>query len=114
MRVCSIPGCPEIHNGASSRCEKHTREAKQAHWDKTRAYSSRGHRTFRDAVLRREPICVLCQLRQATVADHHPRSRKELESLLLNPNDPAYGRGLCVPCHNASTARLQPGGWNAR
>lgn len=114
MRVCSIPGCPEIHNGASSRCEKHTREAKQAHWDKTRAYSSRGHRTFRDAVLRREPICVLCGVAQSTVADHHPKGRDELLALGLNPDDARYGRGLCKPCHDKATAHTQPGGWNNR
>lgn len=113
-RVCSTPGCPNIHDGATSRCPTHEGQAKRTHWEKTRAYSTKGHRQFRAHVLRRDPICVLCELRESTVADHHPRSRRELEALGLNPNNPDYGRGLCVPCHNAETAAHQPGGWNAR
>jgi 5-methylcytosine-specific restriction protein A len=63
-------------------------------------------------VLNRDPICVLCELRQSTVADHYPLSRKELLEQGMNPNDPNRGRGLCVTCHNRETAVNQPGGWN--
>lgn len=114
MRVCSVPGCPTIHDGPGSRCIEHTREADKRRGTATeRGYTGKGHRAFRNGVLNRDPICVLCEVRQATVADHHPRSRKELEALALNPNDPAFGRGLCKHCHDTETARHQPGGWNA-
>ena len=115
MRVCSVVGCPNIYARAEgSRCPKHRTEAKKKHWEKTRAYSTKGHRQFRSAVLTADPVCVVCQVAQSTVADHHPRSRRELEELGLNPNDPRYGRGVCKPCHDRSTAEHYPAGWNAR
>lgn len=115
MRVCSIHGCPTIYDGTASRCPVHEHEGKQAHWDKTKEYNTKGHRiTFRLAVLRRDPICVICGVKQATVADHYPRSRVELIDLGLDPNDPQYGRGLDKQCHDRETARNQPSGWNTR
>ena len=114
-RICSKPGCPAIHDGATgSRCPDHTKAANKEHWARTRAYSSKGHREFRAQVLARDQVCVLCRLRVATVADHYPKSRQDLEQLGMNPDDPAHGRGLCEPCHNTETAHNQPGGWNAR
>lgn len=79
-----------------------------------RAYWTRAHRRrFRQAVLDRDPLCVSCG-RVATVADHWPRTRKQLIEAGEDPNDPAFGRGLCVSCHNKWTARSMPGGWNRR
>ncbi|TDE02854.1 hypothetical protein E1269_21390 [Jiangella asiatica] len=52
--------------------------------------------------------------RPSTDADHHPLSRRELIAAGLNPDDPKHGRGLCSLCHKRSTAKHQPGGWNAR
>lgn len=113
MRVCSVPGCPAIYDGTRSRCPTHYREADKGRGTATqRGYTTRGHQSFRRAVLTRDPICVLCGLRQATIADHHPLSRKELLDLALNPNDPTRGRGLCKPCHDTETAHNQPGGWH--
>ena len=116
MRVCSVSGCPTLYPSTEgSRCQAHRRQADKARGTATeRGYTSRGHRYFRNAVLTRDPICVTCDLSESTVADHYPRSRKELLELGLNPNDPAYGRGLCANCHNAETAQHQPGGWNTR
>ena len=113
MRVCSVHGCPEISE--ATRCPRHRRVADSERGTATqRGYNSAGHRRFRDAVLDRDPICVGCSRAQSTVADHYPRSRRELEESGLDPNDPEYGRGLCAPCHNAATAVNQPGGWNDR
>lgn len=49
----------------------------------------------------RDPICVRegCD-EPSVVADHYPRTRRELVRLGLDPDDPRYGRGLCVSCHN--------------
>ena len=114
-RLCSTPNCPDVHNLPSSRCPAHEQQAKQSHWDRSKAYNTKGHRVrFRLAVLRRDPICILCQQRESNEADHWPRSREELLTLHLDPNDPQYGRGLCAPCHKAQTAAHQPGGWNQR
>ena len=97
-----------------SKCRAHRRAADKARGTATeRGYTSRGHRYFRNAVLQRDPICVTCGLRESTVADHYPRSRKELLEQGDNPNEPTFGRGLCKPCHDVETAQHQPGGWHA-
>lgn len=115
MKVCNRPGCPNLFKGKGGRCPEHNREARRARTDNA-VYSSTGHRTFRRQVLTRDPICVLCRTNRATVADHHPHSRRELEAAGLNPNDPRYGRGLCHPCHSIETANnpTQRGGWANR
>ena len=116
MRVCSVHGCGEIyprHEG--TRCATHRAEADRRRGTATeRGYTSKGHQAFRRAVISADPVCVACRLRPSTIADHYPHSRKELIELSLNPNDPAYGRGLCKPCHDRETAANQPGGWNQR
>lgn len=114
MRVCSVHRCPNLYPASEgSRCQAHRREADRARGTATqRGYAGRGHKTFRSAVLTRDPICVLCELRQSTVADHYPLSKRELEALGLNSNDPQRGRGLCKPCHDTETAHNQPGGWH--
>jgi 5-methylcytosine-specific restriction protein A len=115
MRVCSVPGCPELYDGTHSRCPNHRKQADKARGTaRDRGYNTPGHRAFRAAVLAKHPICVLCNRALSTVADHYPRSRKELIAQGLNPNDPDAGRGLCKPCHDRHTAQAQPGGWNAR
>jgi len=114
VRVCSQPGCPTIYpDGEGSRCAAHRKEADRARGTAhERGYTSPGHQAFRAAVLHRDPICVECNNRFSTVADHYPLSRKELLDRGLNPNNPDAGRGLCKPCHDHSTATAQPGGWN--
>ncbi len=120
LKTCSQVGCPELVE--KGRCDSHKREAEQRRGTATeRGYGHRHRESFRKAVLRRDPLCR-CQDAHAkhcagyaasTVADHHPRDRRELERLGLNPNDPQYGRGLCAPCHGWHTSQAQPGGWNA-
>jgi 5-methylcytosine-specific restriction enzyme A len=113
-RVCGQPGCATTYDGNQSRCDEHLTRAKKAHWQDTKVYKSAGHREFRCVVLERDPICVLCHLMAATVADHWPKSRKDLILLGFNPDDPRFGRGLCRSCHNTQTAQHQPGGWANR
>lgn len=115
LTPCTQPGCPVLTD--SGRCSQHRRLADQARGSATeRGYTGRGHRRFRLAVLRRDRCCVLCaaehRFTPATVADHFPRSRRELLAAGLDPNDPRYGRGLCEAHHNSETARHQPGGWH--
>jgi len=97
----------------------HNRQAENARGTTgDRGYSTPGHRKFRKAVLRRDPFCK-CEgedchpedpetgacLRVSTVADHWPKSRKQLLAERLDPNDPICGRGLCASCHSRETAR---------
>lgn len=81
----------------------------------TRRGYGRAHRTrFRPGVLARDPVCVICNLRVSTVADHYPLSRRELVDAGMDPDDPVHGRGLCAPCDRRQTAQRQPGGWADR
>ena len=110
MRVCNVPGCPTLTD--QPRCPTHTKAADQARGTATqRGYTSPRHRRFRRLVLKRDPICVICGA-IATVADHYPMSRRDLEANGLDPDDPTRGRGLCSTCHARETARNQPGGWH--
>ena len=112
LTVCSRPGCAELTTGG--RCDGCKREAEQARGSASRRGYGRTHENrFRKAVLDRDPVCRLCGKAASTVADHWPLSRRELVAKGLDPNDPQRGRGLCKPCHDRSTGRLQPGGWNA-
>lgn len=77
-------------------------------------YKTTAHtRRFRQGVLRRDPLCVLCGA-VATVADHWPKTRRQLLADGDDPNDPDHGRGLCWSCHSRQTAAATPGGWNNR
>ena len=113
MRVCSVPGCPELYGDGKSRCPTHRKEADRARGTTSeRGYSTRGHRAFRNDVLMRDPICALCHAAQSTVADHYPLSRKQLIEHGMDPDNPDAGRGLCKKCHDTETATNQPGGWH--
>lgn len=113
MAVCSMPGCPEFTQGG--RCDEHKREAERQRGSSTRrGYGASHRRRFRAAVLARDPVCVLCRQAPSRHADHHPLSRRELETAGAEPDDPRHGRGLCGPCHSRETAQAQPGGWHAR
>lgn len=129
MKVCPCLGCP-AHDGScpeivpSGRCDPCQGQAEQRRGTAAqRGYSGRGHDSFRNGVLRRDPLCVCTEqshghgprcFTPSTDADHHPKDRNELVRLGLNPNDPKHGRGLCSPCHKRETAANQPGGWNRR
>lgn len=116
VRVCSQHGCPTIYpTSEGSRCSEHRKQADKARGTAAhRGYNSRGHKDFRAAVLNASPLCSLCGREFALVADHYPLGRDELIARGMNPNDPAYGRGLCRKCDSTQTADRQPGGWNRR
>ena len=113
-RICSVPGCPEILPKAG-KCAAHARAADRARGTfRERGYRA-GHDRFRAAILAAEPRCRLCPA-PATVADHWPRSRRELVAAGADPDDPRHGRALCASCHGRETqaAPDQRGGWNQR
>jgi 5-methylcytosine-specific restriction protein A len=127
-KVCSTSSCPEIVPAGTSRCPRCDTAADRARGTAAeRGYNSRGHRNFRTQVLTKNPLCVCTDRTKtaghnhgracgavSTVADHYPRSRKELQALGLNADDPAFGRGLCKRCHDYHSSQAQPGGWNTR
>ena len=112
--VCPVAGCAELTEGG--RCAKHKAEADRARGTSAeRGYNSRQWRATRRALLRRDKDCRVCGQEPATVADHYPRSRKELLEMGVSDPDALYRlRGLCARCHSKETAKHQPGGWNRR
>lgn len=109
-----MPSCGTLFNGTGGRCPTHAKAARAQRVD-NKPYGTKAHQDFRRAVLTRQPTCAIPGCNEAsTVADHHPRTRRELQDAGLNPNDPQYGRGLCTPHHNTHTARTSPGGWHAQ
>lgn len=122
LKVCSCIRC-DAHDGScpeivpAGRCTACDTAADRKRGTAADRGYTRGHRTFRTAVLRRDPICVIPGCYQPSKhADHHPQDRRELVALGLNPNDPQYGRGLCASHHSSETAAnpAQRGGWNVR
>jgi 5-methylcytosine-specific restriction enzyme A len=105
-RPCRKCGQPATAGGL---CERHKAQ-QRAHIDdqrgtaRQRGYDETHSRRFRQSVLDRDGwTCAVCG-DEATVADHHPLTRRELEARGFNPNNPDYGRALCIPCHNRHTA----------
>lgn len=111
-RVCT--DCKAIHSGDRNPCRTCRVKRDRARRPSGNPYATPGHRAFRSAVLTRDPICVLCRVARSTVADHYPIERVDLVEQGLDPNDPKRGRGLCKLCHDRSTARRKPAGWNER
>ena len=96
-RVCSYRGCPELVTDGL-RCEKHPypKRVYKTHrlTNKQRGYGVE-HRRWRDAVLKRDPVCVDCKATRSTEAHHIDgnTSNRELDN----------GMGLCRLCHNRRT-----------
>lgn len=115
-RPCATPGCPNLTDKGTSRCDTCQRD-RDANYRKRRDptthkhYNSKAHRRFRRLVLDRDRLCVLCG-DIATDADHYPKDLRQLLADGDNPNDPANGRGLCRSCHSRETIRLGQGGWS--
>lgn len=81
-----------------------------------RGYGADHRNRFRAGVLDKHPNCVICLedlvFTPTTVADHWPKTRRQLIADGQDPDDPANGRGLCKQHHDQHTARTSPGGWN--
>lgn len=108
--TCTHPGCLEVATDGHGRCTPHQRRAPDTRpGPRERGYGGAHETRFRPGVLRRDPWCVdpdhvHDQPVRATVADHHPRTRRELVLAGDDPDDPRHGRGLCAPCHSRITA----------
>lgn len=115
LTTCPVPDCPELTEGGPCAGCRRQRERQRGSASR-RGYGKRHRQRFRRQVLARDICCVLCRSEDkwtlATVADHWPLSRRELEERGLDADDPARGRALCKRHHDQETARNQPGGWN--
>lgn len=114
LSVCTTPGCP--HLTLDGKCTEHKRAAEQQRGTSAqRGYGGPQWQAARRAVLRRDRVCVVCNVARSTVADHYPTSRRELVEQGAQDPDALYRlRGVCRSCHSKETARYQPGGWNLR
>lgn len=109
---CSTPGCPG-HTADGGRCARcrGTRLFVERAGD-AEVYTRRPWRARRLEYLADHPFCLLCRA-PATVPDHYPVSRRVLVAAgVADPDADERLRPLCARCHNSSTARRQPGGWN--
>lgn len=113
LTVCNRKGCTTKIPQGQGRCDACATQADRERRPHGNPYATRGHLLFREAVLTRDPVCVICDIRLSTVADHYPIERVDLVAAGKDPNDPAAGRGLCDQCHREHTAATSPGGWNA-
>jgi 5-methylcytosine-specific restriction protein A len=106
---CTRCGQPVVRSG---KCQKHLDQYERRRGSATdRGYGRRHRDTFRPGVLaQNNGMCVWpeCTAR-ASVADHYPRTRRELVAAGLDPDDPRHGRPLCAPHHNAWTASTSAG-----
>jgi len=100
MAICSQPGCPAIVTRGT--CPQHTTP------DRRPSAAARGYgpkwRRIRAQFLKHHPRCALCPA-PATVADHHPLTRRQLLEV-GDPHPDAWHhlRPLCEPCHARHTA----------
>lgn len=112
---CSTPGCrgQAARDGRCATCRVRRRGGIEA----ARGTASQRGYGVRWSATRRQYLathiwCVLCGA-VATIADHHPISRRDLIAAgVEDPDTDERLRPLCDPCHHVQTARLQPGGWH--
>jgi 5-methylcytosine-specific restriction enzyme A len=111
---CTIPGCPgRSASAVPGPCPVHARNRARARGGSTaQGYGPVWYRR-RNLYLTRHRWCVLCG-RPAVIADHWPRSRKQLiRDGVSDPDADQYLRPVCDPCHRHRTGLDQPGGWRA-
>lgn len=100
-KPCSQPGCGVLVRDGTSRCGKHQREAWAKKPTVTKRITGRKLQAMRQALFRRDPLCVHCFkagiVELATQRDHIVA----LEEGGQDTDDNT--QGLCAPCHEAKS-----------
>ena len=113
MRYCSAPFCSELVQ--TGRCKKHEREVDRAikvqTADRRAIYNSAQWQGTRRAVLERDPVCTWQSgcMRISEVADHYPRSLRQILDAGDDPFSEDACRGLCASHHSKATREEQQG-----
>lgn len=107
--ACKAPLCGE-HAAERGYCVQHAKENPPLKFSRFGAnllwkhlyntpawkHPITGMRRF---ILNRDPVCVECNKRASTIADHVRDHRGDLRLFM----DPLNIRGICKPCHDAKT-----------
>lgn len=101
-KPCSYPGCRELTDGRSSRCEKHPRQAWAGNaTSQGRRITGRRLQAAREKLFREQPLCVECErngrVRAATIRDHTVPLAEGGEDVEGNT------QGLCQECSDAKS-----------
>lgn len=100
---CSKPGCPELvdggycesHSGGSDNASDRSHEAQE----RKKHYSTERWKRVRKRVLRRDPVCQMCEERPAEEVDHITPLAEGGDDSMENL------QGLCESCHSKKTIK---------
>lgn len=110
--ACSTPACGgmAVIGGKCANCATPVAEIKidahDYHREWKKLYQCKRWRDLRAAILRREPICVICKHNASSVADHIKDHRGN--TVLFY--DAKNLQGICKPCHDDKTGSTHGGG----
>lgn len=105
-RPCKRNGCPEVVD--SGYCEEHSEQESAPFSDASRSEESRKRKKHygtkrwqkvRKRVLRRDPICQMCEKNPSKEVDHIVPLAEGGDDSMENL------QGLCSSCHSAKTIR---------
>lgn len=97
---CNRVGCANFRVSGSSYCSQH-RYVRARHSQHQAIYDTKKHRVWAHAIRTRDLVCMLCNDRLTTVADHIIPLKDGGAWSLSN------GQGLCRSCHNKKSRREQ-------
>jgi 5-methylcytosine-specific restriction protein A len=107
-RLCLEPRCPSPATGRG-RCDEHRKAIERDRSRRRRettngVYKRKKWEMVRRFVLRRDPICKVCDRALSAEVDH-------VVPLAAggDPYDPTELQGICSPCHWEKTARENAG-----
>lgn len=99
-RACTTPGCRNYAASGRATCDTHT-PAKRP-WPERGTSTERGYgwrwQQIRAMILRRDPVCTICQARPAVEVDHI------VAKAFGGGDEDTNLRGVCRGCHKAKTA----------
>ncbi len=101
-----MPYAPKTHRQTSAKVRESERRKQRG----PRYYDTARWKKLRRMVLRRDPICVLCNLNGFVVPSRHADHVLALEA--GGTNEMKNLRGLCPSCHSRKTA-LEDGGFGS-